>query len=57
MRQHSDNLKNCYGNAKNEAELNIWDKVLDKLIFSKTVHSSIVQIDNENRAPMLKYSY
>ena len=34
------------GVAKNEAELNIWDKVLDEFILSNTVYSSIVQIDN-----------
>ena len=31
---------------KNEAELTIWDKVLDEFILSKTVYSSIVQIYN-----------
>ena len=33
--QNPDNLKNWDGVAKNEAELNIWDKVLDEFILQK----------------------
>ena len=56
--QNPGNLKNWDGIAKNESDLIIEHKVLDEFILSKTVYSSIVQIDNENRAPMLlKYSY
>ena len=46
LRQQLDNLKNWDGVAKNEAELNIWDKVLDEFILLKTVYSSIVLIGN-----------
>ena len=44
LKTASHNFKNWNRVAKHEADLNIWDKVLNKFILSKTVYTSKVQI-------------